>query len=66
MAPGTTICPLPRPSGEGCGLAQEFQQLRNFNYDETVTLEIFGHSMWLKASLEFARQLAVGRENSAF
>ena len=63
---GDDHLPLAAPKRGGLRIAQEFQQLRNFNYDETVTLEIFGHSMWLKASLEFARQLAVGRENSAF
>ncbi len=55
---GDDHLPLAAPKKGGLQIEQEFQQLRNFNYDETVTLEVFGHSMWLKASLEFARQLA--------
>ncbi len=62
---GDDHLPLAAPKRGGLRVAQEFQQLRNFNYDGTVTLEIFGHSMWLKASLEFARQLAAGQESGA-
>lgn len=57
---GDDHLPLAAPKRGGLRIAQEFRQLRNFNYDATVTLEIFGHSMWLKASLEWARQLAAG------
>ena len=57
---GDDHLPLAAPKHGGLQINQEFQQLRNFNYDETLTLEIFGHPMWLKASLELARQLAAG------
>lgn len=55
---GDDHLPLAAPKLGGLKINQEFQQLRNFNYDETLTLEIFGHPMWLKASLDLARQLA--------
>ncbi len=62
---GDDHLPLAAPKRGGLQIAQEFQQLRNFNYDETVTLEIFGHAMWLQASLAFARQLVAGQASSA-
>ncbi len=50
LPPGT-------PKSGGLNLLQEIQTLQNFNYDETLTLEIFGQRMWLQATLEFMRQM---------
>jgi sugar phosphate isomerase/epimerase len=38
-------------------LKKELQALRSFNYDGTITLEIFGHRRWLQASAEWVREL---------
>ena len=48
------------PSKGGLSLQQELLKLRKFNYDGTVTLEVFGQRMWLAASLDYARQVAAG------
>ncbi len=45
------------PKTGGLNIRQEIQTLRDFNYNRTITLEIFGQRMWLKASLDFMRKL---------
>ena len=50
LPPGT-------PKSGGLDLKQEIQTLKNFNYDQTITLEIFGQRMWLKTSLDLMRQM---------
>ncbi len=56
---GTSDAHLPpgTPMRGGLDIAQEIQTLQKFNYNQTVTLEIFGQRMWLKAALDFMRQL---------
>lgn len=56
---GDDHLPLGTPKQGGLNLRQEFQTLQNFKYGETVTLEIFGHRMWLEATLTLVRQLAL-------
>lgn len=57
---GDDHLPLGAPKSGSLKLDQEFQNLRNFNYDGTLTLEIFGHPRWLQACLDWGRQLATG------
>ncbi len=38
-------------------LKQELRALRSFNYDGTITLEIFGHRRWLQSSAQWVREL---------
>ena len=45
------------PQRGGLSLPQELRKLRNFNYDGTLTLEVFGHRMWLEASLNYVKQI---------
>jgi sugar phosphate isomerase/epimerase len=39
----------------GINLMHELRGLKDFRYDGTITLEIFGHERWLRASLELLR-----------
>ena len=45
------------PKSGGLNVPKEFRKLRNFNYDGTVTLEVFGQRMWLAASLNYVKQI---------
>ena len=56
---GQEDCHLPpgTPKSGGLNVPREFRKLRNFNYDGTVTLEVFGQRMWLAASLDYVRQV---------
>jgi sugar phosphate isomerase/epimerase len=38
-------------------LRHELQVLKDFRYDGTITLEIFGQERWLRASMELVREL---------
>jgi len=38
-------------------LKKELRGLRSFNYDGTITLEIFGHRRWLTSCAEWVREL---------
>lgn len=56
---GDDHLPPGAPRKGGLNVTAELQMLHNFRYDETVTLEIYGQRMWLKASLDFVRQLTL-------
>jgi sugar phosphate isomerase/epimerase len=40
----------------GINLMHELRGLKDFRYDGTITLEIFGHERWLRASLDLLRE----------
>ncbi|HQY92254.1 sugar phosphate isomerase/epimerase family protein [Caldilinea sp.] len=48
--------PFGAPRTGAIKLKHELQMLRDFRYDGTVTLEIFGHERWLLASRELVRE----------
>lgn len=55
---GDDHLPPGAPKRGGLNIRQEFGHLRSFRYDGTVTLEVFGDAVWLKASLDLARRAA--------
>lgn len=40
----------------GINFTDELRTLRSFNYDGTITLQVFGHERWLRASAELLRE----------
>lgn len=40
----------------GINLTHELSALRSFNFDGTITLQVFGHQRWLHASAEIVRE----------
>jgi sugar phosphate isomerase/epimerase len=40
----------------GIHLMHELRGLKDFSYDGTITLEVFGHDRWLRASAELVRE----------
>jgi len=47
--------PFGAATGGGINLTHELRTLRSFNYDGTITLQVFGHERWLHASAELLR-----------
>lgn len=48
--------PFGAPRSGGIDLLKELRILRSFNYDGTITLEIFGDRRWLLASADLVRE----------
>ncbi len=48
--------PFGAASSGGINLTHELRNLRSFNYDGTITLQVFGHERWLRASAEILRE----------
>ena len=53
---GDDHLPFGAPKRGGINLAHELRGLKDFRFDGTITLEIFGHDRWLAASAELVRQ----------
>ena len=49
--------PLGAPKSGGIDLARELRELRNFNYNGTITVQVFGDRRWLLASAQMVREL---------
>lgn len=49
--------PFGAPMRGGINLPHELRGLRDFRYDGTITLEIFGNPRWLSASAELVREV---------
>ena len=52
--------PLGAPKSGGIDLARELRELRNFNYNGTITVQVFGDRRWLLASAQMVRELWEG------
>jgi sugar phosphate isomerase/epimerase len=48
--------PFGAPKRGGINLMHELRGLKEFGYDGTITLEIFGHDRWLQASAALVRE----------
>ena len=54
---GDNHLPFGAPITGGISLQRELQELRNFSYDGTITVEVFGDQQWAIASAEMIREL---------
>lgn len=58
---GDDHLPFGAPKRGAINLMHELRGLKDFHYDGTITLEVFGHARWLQASADLVRE-CWGRE----